>query len=74
MKLWKKVLIGLIIFLVILLGSVALLVGTTPGLHLLLKGADRWVPGLSIGKVDGGWRNLTLNNVKYEMPGAFISP
>ena len=72
MKLWKKVLIGLIIFLVILLGSVALLVGTTPGLHLLLKGADRWVPGLSIGKVDGGWRNLTLNNVKYEMPGVSV--
>ena len=72
MKLWKKVLIGLIIFLVILLGSVALLVGTTPGLHLLLKGADRWVPGLSIGKVDGGWRNLTLNNVKYKMPGVSV--
>ncbi len=72
MKLWKKVLIGLIIFLVVLLGSVALLVGTTPGLHLLLKGADRWVPGLSIGKVDGGWRNLTLNNVKYEMPGVSV--
>lgn len=33
MKLWKKVLIGILIFLVVLLGGVAFLIGTTPGLH-----------------------------------------
>ena len=48
MKLWKKVLIGILIFLVVLLGGVAFLIGTTPGLHLLLKGESRWVPGLWI--------------------------
>jgi hypothetical protein len=71
MKLWKKVLIGILIFLVVLLGGVAFLIGTTPGLHLVLKGASRWVPGLSIKQVDGGWRNLTLNGLR-SMPGKFI--
>lgn len=72
MKLWKKVLIGFGIFLLLIFGSVAFLIGTTPGLHLLLKGADRWVPGLSIGKVEGGWRDLTLSGVKYTMPGVSV--
>ncbi|MDU7871097.1 MAG: translocation and assembly module TamB, partial [Pantoea sp.] len=72
MKLWKKVLIGILIFLVLLLGGVAFLVGTTPGLHLLLNGASRWVPGLSIKQVDGGWRNLTLSGLRYEMPGVSV--
>jgi translocation and assembly module TamB len=72
MKLWKKVLIGFGIFLLLIFGSVAFLIGTTPGLHLLLKGADRWVPGLSISKVEGGWRDLTLSGVKYTMPGVSV--
>ncbi|MEG3130753.1 translocation/assembly module TamB domain-containing protein [Pantoea cypripedii] len=72
MKLWKKVLIGFGIFLLLIVGSVAFLIGTTPGLHLLLKGADRWVPGLSIDKVEGGWRDLTLSGVKYSMPGVSV--
>ena len=72
MKLWKKVLIGIGIFLVLLLGSIAFLVGTTPGLHLLLKGADSWVTGLSINQEEGGWRDLTLSGVKYEMPGVSV--
>lgn len=73
MKLWKKVLIGILIFLAVLLGGVLFLVGTTPGLHLLLNGAARWVPGFSIKQVDGGWRNLTLKDVQYEMPGVTVS-
>lgn len=73
MKLWKKVLIGIVIFFVVLTGGVLLLVGTTPGLHLLLNSAARWVPGLSIQQVDGGWRNLTLKGVQYEMPGVTVN-
>ncbi|HAB74970.1 MAG TPA: translocation and assembly module TamB, partial [Pantoea sp.] len=72
MKLWKKVLIGVLIFLVVLLGGVAFLIGTTPGLHLVLNGAARWVPGLSIKQVDGGWRNLTIRGLRYEMPGVNV--
>ncbi len=57
------------IFVLLLLGSVAFLVGTTTGLHLLFNAANRWVPGLEIGQVTGGWRDLTLKGVKYQMPG-----
>ncbi|MBA2816448.1 autotransporter assembly complex protein TamB [Candidatus Pantoea persica] len=70
MKLWKKVLIGIVIFM--LLGCVAFLIGTTPGLHLVLNGAARWVPGLSIKQVEGGWRNLTVSGLRYEMPGVSV--
>ncbi|MDL4916005.1 MAG: translocation/assembly module TamB domain-containing protein [Enterobacterales bacterium endosymbiont of Blomia tropicalis] len=72
MKLWKKVLIGILIFLVLLLGGVVFLIGTTPGLHLVLNGASRWVPGLSIKQVEGGWRNLSINGLRYEMPGVSV--
>lgn len=47
-------------FILLLLGSVAFLVGTTSGLHLIFKAANRWVPGLEIGQVTGGWRDLSL--------------
>ena len=69
MSLWKKISLGVLIVLVLLLGTVGFLVGTTTGLHLVFKAADRWVPGLEIGKVTGGWRDLTLDNVRYEQPG-----
>ena len=73
MSRWKKVLIGMLIFLMVLLGGIAFLIGTTPGLHLLLNGAARWVPGLEIKQVEGGWRNLTLTGVQYEMPGVTVN-
>ena len=73
MKWWKKGLIGILIFIVLLLGSIAFLIGTTSGLHLVLNSAARWVPGLEIQQVDGGWRNLTLKGVKYEMPGVTVN-
>lgn len=73
MSLWKKISLGVLIFVVLLLGSVAFLVGTTTGLHLVFKAANRWVPGLEIGQVTGGWRNLTLKNVRYTQPGVAVN-
>ncbi len=73
MSLWKKISLGVLIVLVLLLGTVGFLVGTTTGLHLVFKAADRWVPGLEIGKVTGGWRDLTLDNVRYEQPGVAVA-
>ncbi|QKJ88796.1 Translocation and assembly module TamB [Paramixta manurensis] len=73
MSRWKKVLIGILIFLLLLLGAVGFLIGTTTGLHLVLNGAARWVPGLDIKQVDGGWRNLTLKGVQYQMPGVSVN-
>lgn len=73
MSRWKKVLVGILIFLLLLIGGIAFLIGTTTGLHLVLNGASRWVPGLEIKQVDGGWRNLTLKGVQYEMPGVTVN-
>lgn len=67
-----KVLTGVVAVMVLLVGTLVFLVGTTSGLHLAFKAANRWVPGLSIGQVTGGWRDLTLNNVRYSQPGVEV--
>ncbi|MFC3396559.1 autotransporter assembly complex protein TamB [Brenneria rubrifaciens] len=69
----KKLGIGIGAFLLLILISVGLLVGTTPGLHLLLNSAARFVPGLDIAQVSGGWRDLTLSRVSYQMPGVTVN-
>ncbi len=73
MKLWKKVSLGVLVVMVVLVGAVGYLVGTTSGLHLVFKAANRWVPGLHITQVIGGWRNLTLKGVTYEQPGVAVN-
>jgi len=73
MSLWKKISLGVLAFIVLLLGAVAFLIGTSSGLHLLFKAADRWVPGLSIGQVSGGWKDLTLKDVRYTQPGVAVN-
>ena len=72
MTLWKKISLGVVIFIVLLLGIVGFLIGTTTGLHLLFNAANRWVPGLEIGQVTGGWRDLSLKNVRYTQPGVAV--
>lgn len=73
MSLWKKISLGVLIFIVLLIGAVAFLIGTTKGLHLLFNAANRWVPGLEIGQVTGGWRDLTLKNVRYTQSGVAVN-
>ncbi|EGT0667102.1 autotransporter assembly complex protein TamB [Citrobacter werkmanii] len=73
MSLWKKISLGVLIFILLLLGTVAFLVGTTSGLHLIFKAANRWVPGLEIGQVTGGWRDLSLKNIRYGQPGVAVN-
>jgi len=72
MSLWKKITLAVVLFLVVLLGVVGFLVGTTTGLHMVFKAADRWVPGLEIGSVTGGWRDLSIKNLRYEQPGVNV--
>lgn len=43
------------------------------GLHLVFSAANRWVPGLEIGQVTGGWRDLSLKNIRYEQPGVAVN-
>ncbi|WP_312691082.1 autotransporter assembly complex protein TamB [Kosakonia sp.] len=73
MSLWKKISLSVLVFILLVLGTVAFLVGTTSGLHLLFSAANRWVPGLHIGQVIGGWRDLTLKNVRYDQPGVAVN-
>lgn len=73
MSLWKKISLGILIFILLLLGTVAFLVGTTTGLHLIFNAANRWVPGLEIGQVTGGWRDLSLKNIRFDQPGVAVN-
>ena len=73
MSLWKKISLGVLVFILLVLGTVIFLVGTTSGLHLLFKAANRWVPGLEIGQVTGGWRDLSLKNIRYDQPGIAVN-
>lgn len=72
MSLLKKICLGFFILLLLLLGTVAFLIGTQTGLHLVINSAQRFVPGLNIASVEGGWRNLTLKGLHYEMPGVDV--
>lgn len=73
MSLIKKICLGFLIVLLLLIGGVAYLLGTTSGLNLVINSAARWVPGLDIASVTGGWRDLTLKGVKYQMPGVTVN-
>lgn len=73
MSLWKKISLGVLIFILLLVVTVGFLVGTTTGLHLVFSAANRWVPGLEIGQVTGGWRDLSLKNIRYEQPGVAVN-
>ncbi|MDO5531141.1 translocation/assembly module TamB domain-containing protein [Sutterella sp.] len=63
------VLLSLVVFIV---AAAAFLVLTPPGLSLVGKAADRWVPGLSIGAVEGGWSDLRVKDVGWSSPGVDV--
>ncbi|MCW7761864.1 autotransporter assembly complex protein TamB [Photorhabdus luminescens] len=69
----KKVSIVFLLMVTLLAIAVAGLVGTQSGLHFMINSAARWVPGLDIAGVSGGWRDLTLKGVKYQMPGVNVN-
>lgn len=70
MKKWiKRIALSLLLLIILLIGALAWLLGTQTGLHFVLNNVPRFVPGLQIGQVDGGWRDLTLSKVNYAMPG-----
>lgn len=72
MSRWKKISLAVLVVLLLIIGAVGFLVGTTTGLHLIFKAANRWVPGLEISQVTGGWRDLRLKNVTYAQPGVDV--
>ncbi|MGP4123494.1 MAG: autotransporter assembly complex protein TamB [Sodalis sp. (in: enterobacteria)] len=70
MSLVKKICLGILLLLV---STLIFLVGTTSGLRLLLTGAVRWVPGLEMAVVSGRWHDLTVKQLRYQMPGVTVS-
>ncbi|PHM74906.1 autotransporter assembly complex protein TamB [Xenorhabdus kozodoii] len=72
MKWAKRVSVAFLLMVSLLLIAVVGLVGTQTGLHFMINSAARWVPGLEIAHVSGGWRDLTLTGVKYQMPGVKV--
>lgn len=72
MILLKKILAGVLALLLVLLAGGGYLVGTTSGLHLLINSASRVVPGLSIQQVEGGWRNLNVLGLRYQLSGITV--
>ncbi|NHB94933.1 autotransporter assembly complex protein TamB [Photorhabdus stackebrandtii] len=73
MKWIKKVSIAFLLIITLLVITVAGLVGTQSGLHTMINSAVRWVPGLDIADVSGGWRDLTLKGIRYQMPGVDVN-
>ena len=68
----RKIGLSVLAFIMLLAGTLVFFIGTAGGLHLLIKGAARWVPGLEIAHVSGGWRDLTVTGLQYRMPGMTV--
>jgi autotransporter translocation and assembly factor TamB len=61
MSLVKKICLGFLVVLLLLIGGLAFLIGTTTGLHMVINGAARWVPGLEIA---GSQRRLARSDAE----------
>ncbi len=70
----KKLSIGFLITLFLLIAALAGLLGTESGLRIVFNSAARWVPGLDIRAVSGNWsRGIHLQGVEYRMPGVDVT-
>ena len=54
MKWVKRLSIAFLLIILLLVGALGGVLGTTSGLHFLINSAARWVPGLDIASVSGG--------------------
>ncbi len=69
----KKISILLLIALLSLLSATGLLI-TSTGLHLLIKIADWWIPGLTISTISGNWLDLRLQGIHYQISDTGNTP
>ena len=54
-------------------GAAGFLLFTTPGLEFAARTAVKYVPGLSIGGIEGRIDRLTITDFAYEMPGVTVA-
>ncbi|MGL5007528.1 MAG: autotransporter assembly complex protein TamB [Plesiomonas sp.] len=70
----KKLSIGFLITLFLLIAILVGLLGTESGLRVVFHSAARWVPGLDIQVASGNWsRGIHLQGVEYRMPGVDVA-
>lgn len=69
MKWVKRISLVLLFLLLILLTMIGWIVTTQSGLHFALNTAVRWLPGLEIATISGGWSDLNLQGVRYRTKG-----
>ncbi|HGJ5899045.1 translocation/assembly module TamB domain-containing protein [Arsenophonus apicola] len=69
MKWIKRISLALLFLLLILLTIIGWIVTTQSGLHFALNTAVRWLPGLEIATMSGGWSDLNLQGVRYRTKG-----
>jgi translocation and assembly module TamB len=72
MSLLKKVIITFLIIIVLLIGAVITLLSTSSGIRFLINTAVDYVPGLSIAKVEGNLKDLTLSDIVFQMDGVDV--
>lgn len=73
MKWLKWIVLTLLLILLLIVGALTWILGTQSGLHFAINSAARWVPGLVIEDVRGGWQDLRLSGVEYKMPGVDVN-
>ncbi|HEP0307474.1 TPA: translocation/assembly module TamB [Providencia rettgeri] len=65
--------LSILLILVLVVAALSWVIGTQSGLHFALNTATRFVPELTIDKIDGDISDLTLSGVKYQMPGVDVN-
>lgn len=73
MSLWKKITLALVATLLLLVLLIVGLVSTNAGISFITGQAVKYVPGLSIGKVEGNIAGLKLHQFRYQIPGIDVS-
>lgn len=73
MKGIKKILLGIVLLLAILIAVGVCLLGTVTGLNLILNGITSYIPGLEIASINNSWSKITLKQVSYHIQGLAIN-
>ena len=72
MKWVKRISLALLFLLLILLTMIGWIVTTQSGLHFALNSTVRWLHGLEIATISGGWSDLNLQHVRYRTKGISV--
>ncbi|WP_395479680.1 translocation/assembly module TamB domain-containing protein [Candidatus Curculioniphilus buchneri] len=69
MNLFSKIFLSMLLFVV---GLLVFLISTSTGLRFVVNSLIFWTPGLEIASISGSWRNLTVTQLQYQIPGLTV--